>query len=55
MHGRPIWGLSAWGGFICALFALSLLMHGAVDAGAAMLLGTVILVAWAVWLSRHEQ
>jgi hypothetical protein len=21
MHGQPIWGVSAWGGFICLLFA----------------------------------
>ena len=54
MHGRPIWGLSAWAGFICALLAVSSITHGAVDAGGVMVLGAVVLVVWAVWLAHHE-
>jgi hypothetical protein len=54
MHGRPIWGLSVWGGFICVLFSLSSLMHGSVEASGVMLFGALALVGWALWLSRHE-
>jgi hypothetical protein len=54
MHGRPIWGVSAWGGFVCALLALSSLMNGAVDAGTVMLFGAVVLVGWAIWLAHHK-
>jgi hypothetical protein len=54
MHGRPIWALSVWGGFICVLFSLSSLLHGSVEAGGVMMLGALVLVGWAVWLSHHE-
>ena len=53
MHGRPIWGLSVWSGFVCALFALSSAMHGSLLAGAVLAAGAVFLLAWAVWLDRR--
>jgi hypothetical protein len=52
MTGRPIWGVSAWGGFICALFAINSLVHGQVAAGAVMVLGAVMLFGWAAWLEH---
>jgi hypothetical protein len=54
MNGRPVWAVSAWGGFICVLLALSSLMHGFVAAGLLMLFGTVVLGGWALWLARHH-
>ncbi len=54
MQRRPIWALSAWGGFICMLFALSSLVHGAVAASLLMLVGAVVLAGWALWLARHH-
>ena len=55
MRRRPIWAASAWGGFICVLFALSSVMHGNTAGGLVMLLGTVVLVGWALWLAhRHH-
>lgn len=54
MNGRPIWAASAWGGFICVLLALSSLIRGYVAAGVVMLLGTLVLAAWAFWLARHH-
>ena len=54
MHGRPIWGLSVWGGFVCVLLSLSWLMHGSVEASAVMLLGAAVLVGWAAWLAHRE-
>jgi hypothetical protein len=55
MNGSPIWGVSAWGGFICLLFAFTSLMHGAFAASGVMVLGGLVLFAWAAWLehSRH--
>jgi len=55
MNGRPIWSVSAWGGFVCLLMAFTSLMHGAPEAGAVMVLGALVLFAWAAWLehSRH--
>lgn len=54
MHGRPIWSLSAWGRFICMLFALSTLMYGSLAASALMMSGALALFGWAAWLSHHE-
>jgi hypothetical protein len=54
MRGRPIWGLSAWAGFVCALFALSSLLHGTPAASALLLGGAVLLFGWAVWLAHHR-
>ena len=55
MKRRPIWGVSAWGGFICLLFAFTSLVHDALEASAVMLVGALVLFAWAAWLehSRH--
>jgi hypothetical protein len=53
MSGRPIWGVSAWGVFICMLLAFSSLIHGAVAAGLVMVLGATLLAGWALWLARH--
>jgi len=55
MTRRPIWGLSAWAGFICVLFALSSLLHGTVEATAVLFAGALLLFAWAVWLAHHER
>ena len=55
MHGRPIWGLSAWSGFICALFAFSSLVHGELSVGVLMMLGALLLFGWAVLLDRGQQ
>ena len=52
MNGRPIWGVSAWGGFVCLLVALTSLVHGAVDASGVMMLGAFVLFGWAVWLEH---
>jgi hypothetical protein len=54
MDRRPIWGLSAWGGFICVLLSLSSLMHGSLDASIVMMLGALVLVGWAAWLAHRE-
>ena len=54
MNGRPIWGVSAWGGFICLLFAITSLMHDSLEASAVMLIGALVLFAWAAWL-EHSQ
>jgi hypothetical protein len=51
MGGRPIRVASAWGGFVCALFALSSLMHGDLAAAAVMAIGALLL-GWAAWLER---
>jgi hypothetical protein len=52
---RPIWALSAWGGFICVLFAFSSLVHGAIDASLLMLFGAFVLSGWAFWLARNHE
>ena len=54
MNGRPIWGVSAWGGFICVLFAFTSLVHGAVDASGLMVLGALVLFGWAFWLEHSR-
>jgi hypothetical protein len=54
MNGRPIWGVSAWGGFVCVLFALSSLIHGAIAASLLMVFGAAVLVGWAFWLARRH-
>jgi hypothetical protein len=54
MREGPIWGLSAWGGFICVLFAFSSLMHGAITASLLMLFGAAVLAGWAFWLAHHK-
>ena len=46
--------LSAWGAFICALFALSSLLRGSLDASAVMMLGALVLVGWAAWLAHRQ-
>ena len=55
MNGRPIWGVSAWGGFICLLFAFTSLVHDSLEASGVMFGGALMLFAWAAWLehSRH--
>jgi hypothetical protein len=53
MQQRPTWAVSAWGGFICMLFALSSLMQGAVMASLLMVFGAAVLACWALWLARH--
>ena len=55
MNGRPIWGVSAWGGFICLLFAFTSLIHAALAAGAVMLIGALMLFAWAAWLEHSQR
>jgi hypothetical protein len=52
MRGRPIWGLSAWGGFICVLFGLSSFLHGEIPASIVMMFGALLLFGWAVLLDR---
>jgi hypothetical protein len=54
VNGRPIWGVSAWGGFICLLFAFTSLIHDSLGASAVMLIGALVLFAWAAWL-EHSQ
>ena len=52
---RPIWAVSAWGGFICLLMAVNSFIHGAVAASVPMLFGAAVLSAWAAWLAhRHH-
>jgi hypothetical protein len=55
MRGRPIWGFSVWGGFLCALFALSSAMHGSLLAGAVLTAGALFLFAWAFWLASGDR
>jgi hypothetical protein len=55
MSGRPIWGASAWGGFVCVLMASVSLMHGAVAASGVMVLGALVLFAWAAWLGHSRR
>jgi len=54
MNGRPIWGVSAWGGFICMLFAFNSLVHGAIAASLLMVFGAAVLGGWAFWLARRH-
>ena len=54
MRERPSWALSAWGGFVCVLFALSFAFQGAIAASMAMLFGAVLLAGWAFWLARRH-
>ena len=54
MQGRPIWRLSAWTGFICALFGLSSLVHGELSAGVVTMLGALLLFGWAVLMERGQ-
>lgn len=54
MQPRPIWSVSAWGGFVCALFALSSFFHGTPEVSAVLAAGAVLLFAWAIWLAHHE-
>jgi len=49
---RPIWAVSVWGGFVCLLMAVSSFVHEALAASAVMLLGALVLFAWAVWLEH---
>ena len=52
---RPVWAVSAWGGFICLLMAVNSFIHGAVAASIPMLFGAAVLSAWAAWLAhRHH-
>jgi hypothetical protein len=55
MRGRSIWSAGVWGGFVCALFGLSSLMHGAVAASAVMMAGAFLLLAWSLWLGHGRQ
>jgi hypothetical protein len=55
MNGRPIWAVSAWGGFVCMLLAFSSLMHGEMASGAVMTLGAVMLFGWAAWLDHGRR
>jgi hypothetical protein len=54
MQRRPIWSVSAGGGLVCALFALSSLFHGTPEAGTVLAAGAILLFAWAAWLRHHE-
>jgi hypothetical protein len=53
MRGRPVWGLSVWSGFLCALMALSSALHGSLLAAALLAAGSLFLFAWALWLAGH--
>jgi hypothetical protein len=55
VNGRPIWGVSVWGGFICLLFAFSSLMHGAPASSGLMVAGALVLFAWAAWLEHSRR
>ncbi|HEY6638283.1 MAG TPA: hypothetical protein VIZ61_11425 [Solirubrobacterales bacterium] len=54
MREGPIWAVSAWGGFICLLVAITSFVHEALAASAVMLLGALVLFAWAVWLEHSS-
>lgn len=54
MNGGPVWGVSAWGGFVCLLFAFTSLVHGAFAASGVMVLGAAVLAGWALWLARRR-
>jgi uncharacterized membrane protein YdjX (TVP38/TMEM64 family) len=53
MREGPTWALSAWGGFICILLAVSSLLYGAFAASLLMVFGAAVLAVWAFWLARH--
>jgi hypothetical protein len=55
MNRQPIWGVSAWGGFVCLLFAFTSLARGAFAASAVMVLGALMLFAWAAWLEHSRR
>lgn len=55
MRGRSIRSAGAWGGFVGALFGLSLLMHGAIAASAVMMAAALLLLAWSLWLGHGRQ
>jgi hypothetical protein len=46
--------VSAGGGVVCALLAVSWLFHGAIQASGMMAVGSLALFGWAVWLDDHD-
>jgi hypothetical protein len=54
MSRRPIWGVSAWGGLICLFSAFNSLVHGALAASGVMVVGALVLFAWAAWLEHSR-
>ncbi len=54
MRGRSIWSAGVWGGFVCALFALSSAMHGSLLASAVLTAGALFLFVWALWLAGGD-
>jgi len=54
MSRPPIWAVSAWGSFVCMLFAINSLVHGELAASLLMVFGAAVLVGWAVWLARRH-
>jgi hypothetical protein len=54
MSRQPIWAVSAWGSFVCMLFAINSLVHGEVAASLLMAVGAAVLGGWAFWLARRH-
>ena len=55
MRRQPTWSIGAGAGFVCALFAISALMHGEPAMGAVMTSGAVLLSGLAMWLARSRR
>jgi len=55
MHRSPVWAVSVFSAVVCALFAVSWLVQGAVQASGMMALGALALFGWAAWLADHER
>jgi hypothetical protein len=49
-----VWGLSATAGLICALLGANLVVNGETNSGFVLVVGSLVLFAWALWLSHKE-
>jgi hypothetical protein len=50
----PVWGLSATAGLTCALLGANLAVNGETNSGIVLAAGSLVLFAWALWLSQRE-
>lgn len=51
---QPVWGFSATAGLVSGLLGASWLVNGQTDSGLVLVLGSLALFAWALWLSHRE-
>ena len=51
---QPVWGISAAVGLVSALLGANLIVNDESNSGLVLLAGSVVLFAWALWLSHKE-